>query len=270
MITRIAKLAAETAGDAFEQQLQHDIEDAKKQGRAALTLGSLLGGGYAARNALTSGDLTGRETLYHGTSPDKVKSIIEKGILPTTPENAVNTSGLAADPKRYQAALGKAYTEPNRLNAAMYAAQTEMGGINEARFRPSELSVKTLRNYLTGRGIAKANVPTWKMTNMVENPEIAGIPREKWIKDNWGLLVPEKVRGKVYDALAATRVFDGGLEGKYFPGNADYVRNSPKEILDYIRHNPKRFAKGNAKLLAGLGLLGAGGYGLRRMVESDD
>lgn len=206
-----------------------------------------LAGAALASNALKSGELTGRQTLYHGTTRDAVKGIKEKGLLPTTDENAINTKVLKADPERYSKSLGKAYLSPERADALQYALQSATNrGRNKENWK--------------NMGVAKVNAPIWKMKTVV-NPEV-DMPFEKW-KDTLGLggmFTSESEKQFMYKNMRNAVVVDGGVGPEYVKGSDKYQRLTLKELGEYIKARPKTFALGAAKTLGGLGMLGHGAY----------
>lgn len=211
---------------------------------------SLYAGGLQAHKAFASGDLTGRETLYHGSSKDAIRNIRKSGIKPTTDTNALNTAELRTDPERYNKSLGKAYATRNRLTAAIYAKQTE--DILRKGYRNKYYNIMDILPHYNSNNIAKINAPVWKMKTVV-NPE-ADMPynefRAKFIRPQ------DKYLRSMYNELRNNTVaFDGGLDAKYIKGNKGYVRNGLREILDYIKHNPSRFAKGLGRAGAGTALM---------------
>lgn len=60
----------------------------------------------------------------------------------------------------------------------------------------------------------------------------------------------------IYKGLGpkGTKVITESLSPEHIVGSKKYIKNSPKEVLNYIKHNPKRFAKG----LGIYGLVGTG------------
>lgn len=57
--------------------------------------------------------------------------------------------------------------------------------------------------------------------------------------------------------------FKGGLGPEHFKASPSYQRLTPKEVLQYARAKPGRFAGGLALGAAGVG---AAGYGIKRML----
>ena len=238
-------------------------EDGNSGVNRALLYGTSGGLGAALMsNALTSGDVTGRETLYHGTDAASADAIRRNGLKVTTDDTAVNTKVLKdADPERYNKALGKAYMTPSADEAMGYAQG------------------KNLRsgNFFAGEGVVKANVPTWKM-RMVANPEVDMPYKEfRQILSGQSQKLQEMqkpfvdaVLYPVYRSLRKARTFEQDVPTEYIRGASNYRGNSLGEIVDYARHNKLRFAKGLGKFTAGAGLTGAGAYGAYRALRQED
>lgn len=209
-----------------------------------------LTGTALVANALRSGNLTGRATLYHGTSKDAVRGIKEKGLLPTTAENASNTKILESiNPERYARSLGKAYLTPEWADAQNYALQTATD-----RFT-------NLQNWKNMR-TAKINAPLWKMKTVV-NPEV-DMSYKDWKKrlGSPGEMHTETRKRFLYNNMRNTVAVDGGVGPEYVKGSDKYQRLTLKELGEYIKAKPKTFALGAGKTLAGLGMLGHGAYQL--------
>ncbi len=206
---------------------------------ATLYLGEGIVGESLLRNAISSGELTGRASLYHGTDRETAAKIREKGLLPTTAETAVNTRALEhADPERFKQALGKSYMTRNPVEAFTYGFGKKVRGGGGMP------------------GVVRLNVPVWKMKSVV-NPEV-DMSFEEW--KNKSVLLPgkpnfvqEKVLRDTYNKLRNSVVIDGAVGPEYVRGSAQYKGNSLKEFMEYMRARPKSFAAGTAKSLLGLG-----------------
>ena len=219
-----------------------------------LFLGGLLAGGTGGallRNAYHSGDITGRATLFHGTkSEDKARSIREKGLLRTTPES-INEFNRAVLQSRsgdvYRNSLGKSYMTKDPIEALFYG-----------NLRP--------------KNVVKLNVPLWKYKQVV-NPEIAD--GYKAFSDDAdrklrNAIIPQEpnlqtdlIKTKMYNKLRDSAVVEGDVSPEHIKGSDKYVKNSIKEIKEYIKARPWQFAKGVGKAGLGLGLLGGGGLMLK-------
>lgn len=229
-------------------------------GRYALAAGV---GGYGANLASSQyhrGNLTGRETLYHGTSEDRLRSIKEKGLQPNQGGGitGVVSNELEASNKPYT------FSTKSKLQAAMYAAQQEAigsGKIKDARDLASHrltLAAKIPKYYFSGsKNIAKINLPTHlEQYKGHPNPEVpkafADIDRNIFMGDSQKKMFKRQVQRELQDKV---HVNMGAIGREYIQGSGAYKRNSASEILGYIKKNPGRFAKGLGKAGLGLGLV---------------
>lgn len=217
---------------------QDDNEGLKNIGNTAET----IAGSALLNNALASGDLTDRMTLYHGTDKDSAKSIRQQGLLPTTDESAVNTSTLKkVDPERYQKSLGKSYMTKNKVEGKIYSIGTDYkkGGGGEG-------------------GVVKINAPIWKMKRVM-NPEV-DMPFEVWKKKvvDPGNEPPDFLLKMLYNMMRKNVVVEGGVGPEYIKGGQGYKGLNLSEFLEYMRSKPATFAKGLGKAALGLGGIGHG------------
>lgn len=204
-----------------------------------------IGGTGLLANAVNSGQLTGRATLYHGTDRQSARGILEKGLLPTSEENAVNTTALKADPERYKKALGKSYMTRSAMEALSYSIGK---------------SKRQLKREMPC--LVRVNAPLWKM-KQVMNPE-ADMPYAEWEKRTFGKALfdqtPEFAKKSMYRQLRKSVVIDGAVEPEYIRGSTGYRGNSFREFRDYVKAKPKTFALGAGKSLLGGAALLHGGY----------
>lgn len=220
---------------------------------------AVVGGTGVAKNQFSKGNITGRQTVYHGTTPDKKRSILSQGLKATSDKSAVNTKVLKdRSPDLYEKSMGKSYFTPSKLDAAGYAAGAE--------YRPKgmEPGLKhAVKSYITGKGIVKANLPTWKM-DTVRNPEVDmgfknwvdGLPTE--VRD----LTPDKDLKALFNQVDRVVVVEGDTPTKYIKGGEDYSRAGAREIFDFIKNNKLQALRGNAIAAAGLVPAAIGGYHL--------
>ena len=242
MITKLGKSLSQSGGD----------DSTSVVGAAA----GLAGAGVL-RNALASGDLTGRRTLYHGTTEDVARSIRQQGLLPTTDANAVNTKIISHDTDRYAKSLGKAYATPSKAEALGYAVATRNRRAGNFLFMdPARLS--------DFKGVVKLNVPEWKH-NMVMNPEVdmdlkSYIARSAELRGKQLSPVEKQQAASAYRQLRRAAVFDGGVSPEYVKGADKYKANSIRELLEYARARPGQFARGLGKGAIGLAGIAGSGY----------
>lgn len=201
-------------------------------------------GAALAHNALSSGQLTGRLTLYHGTGRDAAKNIRDNGLFPVTEETADVTKVLKEYKNNvYEKAMNKAFLTKNPIEAMGFAYAKRKSG--------------------HGSGMVVANIPLGKFP-MGLNPKV-DMPYEVW-KESMSpgelfTFPSERSKRNYYDATRKEHVVvEGGVPAEYIKGSGNYQRLTLKELGEHIKVRPKTFALGVAKTLGGLGMLGHGAY----------
>src|SRR5690606_10826984 len=118
-------------------------------------------------------------------------------------------------------------------------------------------------NPFSNRGVLQASVPLWKteIANQVrENPEAEHLLK-KMEDPLFRMFNPQLtergIKKQFSDSVVA---LEGGLDPKYLKGSQNYQRLGLRELGEYIRKHPARFAKGVGAGIAGVGLGGAGLY----------
>ena len=213
------------------------------------------------------GNLTGRETLYHGASEVKADLIRRNGLKP-------NNAGVSkiVDPSLHDTNKDIVFTTKSRVHAASYSAQQhaiDSGKITSSptlsEYQQSKEHAKDLLGNLEGKGTVKINAPTWKSEfKKVRNPELK--KQFDYInKDHFGnIFVDKKTRKRAaYAGLEeSVNAYKGkeGISNKYIHGSSNYQKNSFSEIKDFAKAKPNRFLKGASKGILGAGLIGAGVY----------
>jgi len=220
-----------------------------------------------AANAFDSGDLTGRLGLYHGTSADRAAQIRKEGLKPGV------SKGITDMVENVQGVGGKlgagrlAFTTMDPSDARNYSIQQEylkthgisskedaakfLGGADGARaklgFR-SLLTPEIVARY-GSPNVVKLSVPEHVVNKArVDNPEFAEIKKNPFWRIN-----PQMV-AFVEHGEKNHRVFNGGVGAEYVKGSDKYQKLTAKEVLDHVKANPGRFAKGVGKALAGTGI----------------
>lgn len=251
--------------------MQKKENDKKK----AVALGA-TGTGVGAtiiKKTYDKGNLTGRETLFHGTSRDRAKKIKETGLLSKFTGGEGGNAEILKKTDRdiYEKSLGKVYLTPDKRIARMFAGQTERGGA--ANLGPQDMLNIQLKveNPFDNSGVVKVKAPTWKM-KVVPNPEARG-SFENFLKsqgiDKSKLGKEERQALKsTYDTYSkGTRAIEGDIATRYIKGSKDYRRTSAKEFKEFVKANPKRFAKGVGATALGVGITGASLYGVKKMID---
>lgn len=261
-----------------------DADSNKTLGNTADT-GKMLAGAGITKRLADKGHLSGRELLYHGTDPAAANSIKQTGLQPTSEATAKSTKNLKVNPEVYQKSLGKSYLTPHKAWANRYAIQSNLiaGGMTpEGIHDPNAVRDMVVKKGGKGvirreakEGLVKAKVPTWKM-NRVPNPEVDGIPFHRWVSQNIGDMnyyamgpVQRAQVISMYNNYHDDVVLDGAVDPKYIKGSK-YVRPKGREVMEFIKANPGRFAKGALGAAAGLGLAAHGAYGLLNRNRAGD
>jgi len=223
----------------------------------AMAAGGIAGGGAVVGRQFRDGNITGRETLYHGAADAKAKrSILRKGLKRTTDANAINTKVLKGDPNVYRKALGKVYLTRSAFEAGGYSE-----GARARRAGVGARADNIIRNYLKRDTIVKANVPLWKMPT-VRNPETE-MGFKAW-KAKVAPFAPDwAVRGS-YDAMDKAVVIPKDLAPEYLKGSSKYKGLGGRELISYLKNNKVRALKGLG--IAGAGLATAG-LGVRNLTK---
>ncbi len=232
-------------------------EDDKKikQKAALLGAGGVAAGTGFVHSAYKDGGLTGRRTLYHGTLPKNVESVLQKGILRKfsgRPGSRTETV-LGDDKELFQKAINKVYLTPKKRLALDLTRENR------------------LFDQVDKRGIIKTRLPISEFKS-VPNPEARG-SFEEWLKHIPNLGQDEnifirKALKPLYKGISKdTATFEKDVPTKYIVGSKDYQRASIKEIREHMRKNPRVFAKGVGKAALGVGLASAGIYGAKKMID---
>lgn len=232
-------------------------EEKKKSGlvRTAEVIGGagLIGTGVEAiDSSYRAGDITGRKRLYHGTSKEAKKSILNEGLKGSKaldPDNLTNTmmGNLGKEDGRELV-----YTGKRRLSAMLMAInQRTMAGKDPA--------------------MVNISIPVDeydKLKKVYDNPEFTkrlGVnSKEEFVKVAEKSGTGKAVAKRYYDLFSGnkgtsgTRIIEGDIDSRYIKGSKDYQKNSLKEVLRYARKHPKRFLKGIGKTGIGISSVGGG------------
>jgi len=226
-----------------------------------------MAGSAYAMNQFNRGHITGRETLYHGTSKENAESILREGLKPNRHEHGISNLLDLGERNTDLSFLAK-----KKRHAKWYAAQQEAIEEMEGKLGPEDtplVKARASRKFntpgYTPAGLLKAKVPTWKDgLKAVHNPEDsaehfhrqleeAHVQIPLWKKN----LLVKILRHNVGPSNVHVHKSPEGLSSEFFTKSPNYRANSAEEIRQYIRHNPLRFAKGVGKASVGVaGLLG--------------
>jgi hypothetical protein len=176
-VDKVAMYKDEICKSASDKREKHDFENAE----ASVGVGIAAPGTYYAvkkvREGIKSGDLTGRDTLYHNTHRDNVDSILEHGLesrRALDPENITNTN-LKLNPKDVanKVYLAKEKDAADSVGAAYADMLARKKAAKEGRFYFGLGFDGTFRKELENRETLKVDIPLWKF-KQAENPELRG------------------------------------------------------------------------------------------------
>lgn len=231
--------------------------------KKALGGAATLGGASVIHNEYHRGNITGRETLFHGTAPVYKEEILREGIKPRAKKGIIDVAEGAHGQSLNSDNLS--FMTRSRHQAHTYANQAER--IRKGTFNINDLADR-LKDMVPGKtsmkGVVKVNAPTWKKDEFhkVRNPELKTM--FKAVNKGPEFMFHTKAQRKtvksgIYDKLEK-RVFTnkGTVSNKYIKGSNAYAKNSLKEIGEFIKHNPGRFAKGVGKSALGAALVSGG------------
>lgn len=239
----------------------------------------LVGGGAILSKTKTS-RLTGKVTRYHDAPVEVIDKIKEEGLkakYSTDPNNLTNTvlKDIPMDKKE-----GLVYTHKKRNGAFDIGTQRS-----------------NLRGELSGEDILKENItkrsPRHKVLKLefeyddiknqkrIENPELRGTktPKEFYNKIK-GVFSPDyddldpfsksQIK-KGYKSLGEeTHIFKGDIDPSHIVGGKGYKKRGIKNVIKYIKNNPKRFGKEAAKVGTGIGIAAYGGKKLIDHYKKDN
>jgi len=197
------------------------------------------------------GNLTGRETFYHGTSKETAEKIKKEGIVPG------GSKGIVDEFEKFRPGFknkneGLSFMTKTKVQAHAYAGQAE--DIKNGKFSMWNKDKRGIKTMFTSapldslgikkdKGVIKFDVPTWKkelQENRVVNPEVH--------------ISMSNAEKKEYAQNTFTH--KGTIPPKFARGSEHYEKNTISEIKDFIKHDPKRFTKG--VILSGLGATAIG------------
>lgn len=215
--------------------------------------------------------LSGRATLYHGTSPKRAGQIREKGFVPG------GRTGITEmlDPDRR--GVDAAYFTRNQGMAKTYGKQTsalervldqarQQGGIIEereaARKWASDPVRRTVDTIASEGDVIKARVPTWKHRT-IENPELKGQSSSDFYRamrsradENLAKagrpamtnplmkLADRMLTRGMYNELKSNVVIPDRVGTETIVGHPNFKRLGLAELGEYIKARPKRFGAG--------------------------
>lgn len=261
-------------------------EDAKRKLEVGGGAAGVVGGGVAVSKATPM--LTGRTTLYHGTTPELAKKVREQGLRPSAEvggDVAKITDILGNDIK--SKAKNLAYLTPHKSEASGYAGQAEalrdLGpGVD---YTSPAAAQKRMQGTLKGqmnpfhKGVVRADVPLWRediANKLRANPEARGdfntfkqhiikdikarggmvphevLPEGHWARPHLERAFDSQLKG-IHDSFNRAVSVEGGVGPEFIRGGSKFKSLGLQELKDYARARPGTMATG-----AGLTALGIG------------
>lgn len=217
-------------------------------------------GTNVALNQYHRGHLTGRETLYHGSSDKRIEQIKQEGLKPSKGQGVSKLVGDHLD----NANEGLVFTTKSKGQAAMYSSQQNL--IDSGKLKnPHDLIAHRMtpefykdmaHRVITGKGSAHINLPTWKKEfHGVANPEVKMMHDQIDKNIFMGKAQKDYAKAQVNAGLQdPVHVVKGKIGTEYIKGSHNYQKNSLKEVGEYIAHNKGRFAGGVGKAIGATAL----------------
>jgi hypothetical protein len=235
--------------------------------------GASVTGAGLAQHAYHRGDLTGRETLYHGSSEQSIKDIRQHGLKPNKGGGASGLKGIDLDEKN----KNLVFATRRKRDAKVYAHQQEaihLGKVTDSetlKVHQQKAQLGIHGKYGSNKYIAKINMPTWKDEyKSGVNPELRKLLKERkknpfaFMDRPAGMTENQYKKNLVRQFQGTVHVQRGekGIGTEFIKGSPNYKGNSMKEIGEYITHNKGRFAKGVGKAVGGAALAVGGAVGM--------
>ena len=266
----------------FSKKKEGERKDNKELDKA-LAVGGLGGGGLILSKT-KPGRLTGKVVRYHDAPIEVIDKIKEEGLKAKYAEDPNNITNKVLQDVPMDQKKGLVYTAKNKRTA--FGVGTQRAKLDN-KFNDSPIWGQ-LKEQLTGKSkhhkVLKLEFDyddDIKGKAKVENPELRGAknPKDFWNtrKKNAGLggiFTPEyddlnPIQKKVVDSEFKalndnTHVFKGDIDSKHIVGGKGYKKRTMKQVMNYIKKNPKRFGKEVAKVAAGVAAVG---YGAKKAVD---
>jgi len=246
------KIAVEAGVRHALQKLAREMSEAEKA-RAALAGAGATGAGLAAVRPAKE-RITGRMKLFHGTTPEAAQRIRAEGLRPAS---ATGAKGITEE------VLGKeiaskplVYMHPSKLTAKTYQEQAKAlaeGGWEGVQARRAEAAVDPLGTLLAKpKGVVEAQLPYTEYAKKFRaNPETGGSVLGSLRK---GIDPISHI-----DLAHRTKTIEGGVSPQHIVGGKGFQRLGKREVINYAKKHPGRFASGIGLGLGGAAALGYGG-----------
>jgi hypothetical protein len=236
-------------------------KDKPSIGKDMVGAGAMAGGAALTKKMYDRGNLTGRETMWHNTAKTNVDSILNKGLR----------KQFAADPNNF---TNKVLTEVpmadkiNKVYLGRKKSVADSVGYSVARNQlaketndPLFSDMKRIKDRVKEtRETLKLKVPTWKL-NEVDNPELKKVQKAVINNNKSKTFSPQDLQSILYkrnSGRKGTGVFENNIGPEFIKGSDKFKHLNISELSEYIKKNPKRFAKGAAGAAIGATAIAAG------------
>lgn len=268
----ISKIAEEYDRSYEEQinEIEDDIQGSARK-RNIQNAGGALGiaiGAPTIKKVKQRGGLTGRSRLYHGTSRIDADMIRKSGFKTTPAKEGKITSpviknlidaGMIED-KPYD--FG--YLTPRKKVANIFAASKFPGEVVQIDVPAYEYD-----NFIKNKNPELMNTKNYKDYRQKYHKALTRLEEKNLLPKKPNFIEKEIVPFFNYKSLNDAVLTDKTIPTKYIKGSNDYQKLTAKEVANYIKDNPKRFAK-NLGLagISGAGVIG-GGYLLSKNIKDN-
>lgn len=212
--------------------------------------------------------VTGRQRLYHGTTGEAARKVRESGLLPAAAVDTPAITDILADDIKADAKK-LVYLTPKRMEAGGYAGQADFIAANPKNFLSPLLMPQRAKATVKGMlnpvhpGIVTADVPTWKpeiADKIKKNPEARGSFDEfrKHVRSKMLFPPPDDQIRALHKSLDRAVAIDGGVPAEFIRGSDKFKKLTLREMKEYARARPGRFAGGLGLGALGLASVGAG------------
>lgn len=235
----------------------------KNLGQTYAGTAGLIGGTLGLSHVNNKGYIDGRRKLYHNTNNENVNSILQEGLKKSKANDPNNlTRRLFGNDESFNDLV---YLSKNKTLADSVGTRRKQMESQKSPFQiPDIQAAKRLAKEQTTT--LKASIPyeEYKKMRQVKNPELRGLSERDFIEKHIssGLNTSDKVNN-FFAARGLTSkgtfVSPDDFDAKHFKKSKQYTKNSLGQVSDYIKKNPKRFAKGLGLGALSVGAVGGGG-----------
>jgi hypothetical protein len=210
----------------------NELEKIAKKRDKVIGIGAIGAGAIVIKKSKSL--VSGRETLYHGTSKKAYKKILEEG-LKAPKKDAQSINSLENH--------HRVFTTPKKYYARFYAKKSEMGGLKGYNYSMrNKMGTNVIRQVILDQLSATLN-PFQKNILSISMP--INLINKKPIFDSEMNLKELPYTFKKIDP-------------KYIKQSKHYIPLNIRELSKYIKDKPGSFAKGIGLATVGAGLTGLG------------